>query len=52
MCEGCVEACPEVFQVSEEFGYIEVAELDEYPEECVQEAINCCPTGCISWEEG
>lgn len=49
-CEGCLELCPAVFKQNEA-GYIEVAALDSYPEECVQEAINCCPTDCIAWEE-
>lgn len=49
-CEGCLELCPEVFRQNEA-GYIEIASLDSYPEECVQEAINCCPTDCIAWEE-
>jgi ferredoxin len=50
MCEGCVEVCPETFQISEG-GYIEVIELETYSEECVQEAISCCPRECITWEE-
>jgi len=49
-CEGCVEVCPEVFKINPA-GYIEVAELDHYPEEAVQEAINICPTDCITWRE-
>jgi ferredoxin len=32
-------------------GYIEVAELDVYPESMVDEAIKYCPEDCISWEE-
>jgi ferredoxin len=32
-------------------GYIEVIELDAYPEEAVNEAIKYCPEDCISWEE-
>jgi ferredoxin len=49
-CEGCIEICPEVFQRNESMGYIEVIELDEYPEEEVLEAINICPGDCIGWE--
>jgi ferredoxin len=49
-CEGCIAVCPQVFRRSGA-GYIEIADLDGYPEECVQEAINCCPTDCITWEE-
>jgi len=50
LCGGCVELCPEVFQLSDA-GYIVVAELDKYPEEEVDDAIKNCPEDCISWEE-
>ncbi len=48
-CTGCVELCPEVFRMND-FGYIEVTDLAEYPEAGVNEAINFCPTQCISWD--
>jgi len=50
LCEGCLEVCPQVFRLNPA-GYMEIAEMDEYPEDCVQEAINCCPTDCIEWED-
>jgi len=50
LCEGCLEVCPQVFRLNPA-GYLEIAEMDEYPEDCVQEAVNCCPTDCIEWEE-
>jgi ferredoxin len=49
-CEGCLAVCPQVFQRNQA-GYIEVLDHDGYPEDCVQEAINCCPADCITWEE-
>jgi len=49
-CEACLELCPDVFKRNEA-GYVEVADLPLYPEDCIQEAISCCPAGCISWEE-
>jgi ferredoxin len=49
-CGVCVEVCPEVFIMSDS-GYIVVAELDQYPESEVDEAIKNCPEDCISWEE-
>jgi ferredoxin len=49
-CEGCLEVCPAVFRRNEA-GYIEVIDHDVYPEECVQEAMNCCPARCLAWEE-
>lgn len=49
-CGVCVEACPEVFKLTDA-GYIEVADLAEYPEIEVEEAIKFCPADCIVWEE-
>jgi len=49
-CDGCIEICPEVFQRNENMGFVEVIELEEYPEEEVLEAINICPGDCIGWE--
>ena len=50
-CESCVEICPAVFRKNRETGCIEVVDLEDYPEECVQEAIKMCPADCISWEK-
>ena len=49
-CESCIEVCPTVFRINEETGILEVAELSEYPEEEILEAISCCPKDCIIWE--
>ncbi|PID40144.1 MAG: ferredoxin [Proteobacteria bacterium] len=49
LCMGCVEVCPEVFQLNDA-GYIQVAELGTYPREAVDEAIKYCPEDCINWE--
>lgn len=51
LCMGCVEVCPQVFQLNENAGYVQVAEMDEYPEDLVDEAIKYCPEDCIYWEE-
>lgn len=50
-CMGCVEVAPYIFQYNRLIGYVEVIELDEYPQEDVDEAIKYCPEDCISWEE-
>lgn len=50
LCMGCVEVCPEVFSLNEATGYIDVCDLDHYPEDCVQEAIKYCPEDVISWQ--
>ncbi|MBU2547339.1 MAG: ferredoxin [Proteobacteria bacterium] len=47
-CMGCEELCPGVFHFNPA-GYMDVAVLDEYPEECVDEAAAKCPEDCISW---
>jgi len=48
---GCVDVAPHIFQYNRLIGYVEVIELDEYPQEDVDEAIKYCPEDCISWEE-
>ena len=50
VCMGCVELCPEVFRLNENTGYIEVVELLNYEQACVDEAIKYCPQDCIAWE--
>ncbi|MFC1823482.1 ferredoxin [Thermodesulfobacteriota bacterium] len=50
-CDACLGLCPAVFKRNEETGKIEVKELSVYPEEEVQEVINCCPKDCITWED-
>jgi ferredoxin len=49
-CGVCAEVSPDVFRFSDA-GYIEVAELEAYPQEEVNDAIKYCPTDCISWIE-
>lgn len=50
LCDVCVEVCPSAFCLNAA-GYIEVAELDQYPQTEVDETIKSCPTGCIHWSE-
>ena len=38
-CDSCIEVCPTVFRRNEETGFIEVADLSDYPEDEVHEAI-------------
>jgi len=49
LCEVCVEVCPSVFRINDA-GWVEVADLADYPESEVDEAIRNCPKDCISWE--
>ncbi len=50
LCEICTDYCPSVFRMSD-VGFVEVIELDEYPEEDVDEVIKNCREDCISWDE-
>jgi ferredoxin len=49
-CGVCIDVCPQVFNMNDA-GFVAVAELTSYPEQPVNEAIMCCPTDCISWQE-
>ncbi len=49
-CDACLEMCPTVF-TRKDAGYIQVVDLEEYPEEEVEECIKYCPAQCIDWEE-
>lgn len=49
LCEGCLEMAPSVFRLNDA-GYVEVVDLDVYPEDEVNEAIKYCPVDCITWE--
>ena len=49
-CGVCVEVSPAVFRLNDA-EYIEVAELETFPQNEVNEAIKYCPTDCISWIE-
>lgn len=49
-CDACVEICPDVFRHNEA-DFLEVLDLADYPEQCVEEAMKYCPTQCIAWQE-
>ena len=50
-CETCVEMCAEVFAFNEDEEKAEVILAEGGPEDCIEEAIEACPTECIHWEE-
>ncbi len=50
-CEGCIEVAPKVFRYNDVAGYLEVIDLEEYPQKDVDEAIKICPADCIFWEQ-
>lgn len=49
-CGGCIDYCPQVFRMND-VGFVEVIELDTYPQADVDDAIKYCPEDCIYWEE-
>lgn len=49
-CGVCIDVCPAVFSETDA-GIVLVAELDDYPEAEVDDAIKNCPKDCIFWEE-
>ena len=49
-CQSCVELCPDVFDFDEDQEKASVKESYE-DNECIQEAIDSCPTECIEWED-
>jgi ferredoxin len=50
-CESCIDLHPQIFRRNQETGCIEVAELPDYPEEAIREAMAMCPGDCITWQE-
>ena len=50
VCGVCEESAPSVFRIND-LGYVEVADLPDYPEAEVDEAIKNCPVDCIYWDE-
>jgi ferredoxin len=49
-CGICQDVCPAVFRLNDA-GFVEITEMDAYPETDVNDCIKCCPTDCIYWEE-
>jgi ferredoxin len=49
LCGICIEVVPSVFKLSSA-GYIEISELQVYPETEIDEAIKNCPADCIFWD--
>ncbi|MBC7333861.1 MAG: ferredoxin [Actinobacteria bacterium] len=49
-CGLCEETCPDIFKLNEDRDVAEVikTDYDEYDEECIQEAIESCPSEAIS----
>jgi ferredoxin len=50
LCGGCYDIYPELFRLNDA-GFVEVAEMNCYPQADVDDAIKLCPQDCIHWEE-
>jgi ferredoxin len=50
-CESCVELCAEVFAFNEAEEKAEVILPEGGPEDCIEEAMETCPTECIHYSE-
>ena len=50
-CETCVELCSEVFGFNEAEEKAEVILPEGGPEDCIEAAMDACPSSCIRWEE-
>lgn len=51
-CGLCEETCPDIFKIDEDKDIAVVIknDFDEYDEECIQEAVESCPSEAISAE--
>lgn len=48
-CESCVELCPDVFEMDESGEKARVILEEGGDPDCIEEAIETCPSSCISW---
>jgi len=51
-CGLCEETCPDIFKMDEDKDVAAVikTDYDEYDEECIQEAVESCPSEAITTE--
>ncbi len=49
-CEACVELCPEIFEFVEDTEKAIVIMAEGGNEECIEEAMDSCPSDCILYE--
>jgi len=50
LCEICTDYSPSVFRLNIA-GFVEVLELEKYPEAEINEVIKNCPENCVFWVE-
>ncbi len=49
-CEACVELCPDIFEFVEDTEKAIVIMEEGGDEDCIQEAMDSCPSDCIIYE--
>ena len=49
-CEACVELCPEIFEFDEDNEKALVKMPEGGDEDCINEAMDSCPSDCITYE--
>lgn len=49
-CGLCEETCPDIFKLDEDedIAIVTKTDYDEYDEECIQEAVESCPSEAIT----
>ncbi len=50
-CEACVELCPEIFEFDDDKEIAVVLNPLSNDEDCIEDAMDSCPSECIIWEE-
>lgn len=50
-CESCTDLCPDVFEFDESTEKAKVIKPEGGDIACIEEAIETCPTECITWED-
>ncbi len=50
-CESCVEICPEIFGFNETEQKAYVKQLEGCDDEKIEEAVESCPAGCITFNK-
>jgi len=51
-CGACASLCPEIFKMGDDNKAHVIEGVDyEKQKDCIDEAINNCPVGAISWED-
>lgn len=50
-CESCTELCPDVFEFNSDTEKAMVIKPEGGDADCIEDAIESCPSECIRWEE-